>query len=296
MYAAEIAALGAAVCWSFGGLLATVPARAMGAVPFNRLRMALVFLMLAGAALLSGGWQSLTWATTGALMASAFIGIFCGDTAFYACLRRLGPRRTGILFATNAPLAAILGFIVLGETLTGLTVLGIALVMSGVVMAVFFGTTTQRHSFEEVRGPLWAGVGLGLFSALCQAVGTIVVRPAMATGIDPVAASALRVGLAAVLLSSLKFWPSPLFKATAPLTPRLVGQVALSGLVGMALGMTCLLFGLAHGPAGVVATLSATSPVLILPVLWVATRERPAPGAWLGAFVAVCGAACIFTA
>jgi drug/metabolite transporter (DMT)-like permease len=296
MYAAEIAALGAAVCWSFGGLLATVPVRAMGAVPFNRLRMALVFLMLACAALVSGGWTSLTWATTGTLMASAFIGIFCGDTAFYACLRRLGPRRTGILFATNAPLAAILGFIVLGETLTGLTVLGIALVMAGVVMAVFFGTTTQRHSFEQVRGPLWAGVGLGLFSALCQAVGTIVVRPAMATGIDPVAASALRVGLAAVLLSSLRFLPVPLFKATAKVDLRLLGQVALSGLVGMGLGMTCLLFGLAHGPAGVVATLSATSPVLILPVLWIATRERPATGAWLGAGIAVCGAACIFNA
>lgn len=296
MYAAELAALGAAVCWSFGGLLATTPARAMGAVPFNRLRMAMVFVMLAGAALLSGGWKSLNMATAGALAASAFIGIFCGDTAFYACLRRLGPRRTGILFATNAPMAAILGFLVLDETLAPLTVLGIALVMTGVTMAVFFGTTTQRHTFEEVRGPLWAGVGLGLFAALCQAVGTIIVRPAMASGVDPVAASALRVGLAAVLLASLRFWPSPLFKGSARLTPRLVGQVALSGLVGMALGMTCLLFGLAHGPAGVVATLSATSPVLILPVLWVATRERPAPGAWIGAIIAVSGAACIFNA
>jgi len=55
-----------------------------------------------------------------------------------------------------------------------------------------------------------------------------------------------------------------------------------------------LLFALAHGPAGLVSTLSATSPVLILPILWIATKERPAPGAWIGAFLAVIGMACIF--
>lgn len=55
-------------------------------------------------------------------------------------------------------------------------------------------------------------------------------------------------------------------------------------------------FALAHGPAGLVSTLSATSPVLILPILWVATKEKPAPGAWIGAFLAVIGMACIFMA
>ena len=51
----------------------------------------------------------------------------------------------------------------------------------------------------------------------------------------------------------------------------------------------------AHGPAGLVSTLSATSPILILPVLWVVTRDRPATGAWLGAALAVAGAGCVFS-
>ena len=68
----------------------------------------------------------------------------------------------------------------------------------------------------------------------------------------------------------------------------------MSGMVGMALGMTFLLIALAHGPAGLVSTLSATSPILILPILWGVTKEAPALGAWLGALLAVAGAACIF--
>lgn len=292
---AEIFALSAALCWSFGGLIATNPARALGALRFNRLRMALVFVMLSIAALAGGGWWTLSRHDVLILMASAMIGIFMGDTIFYATLRRLGPRRTGILFAANAPFAALLGFWVLGERLPANTMLGCALVMAGVVLAVFFGTcATSKHHFEQVNGPLAAGVGLGILAAACQAVSVIILRPVLASGVDAVAASALRVGTAALALTlMLSFRGAGKRSLDSPLTLRLVGQVALSGLVGMALGMTFLLAALAHGPAGLVSTLSATSPILILPILWVATRAAPAPGAWLGAVLAVIGVACI---
>src|SRR5690606_17064554 len=110
MLIAEFSSLAAALCWSFGGLLSTHPARALGAVTFNRLRMVLVFFMLAAMALITGGWWTLTVDHSAVLMASAVIGIFIGDTCFYASLRRLGPRRTGILFATNAPITVVMGY------------------------------------------------------------------------------------------------------------------------------------------------------------------------------------------
>jgi drug/metabolite transporter (DMT)-like permease len=295
MYIAEISALAAALCWSFGGLLATNPARALGAVTFNRVRMSLVFVMLSCLALVTGGWWTLSPSCCSVLVASAFVGIFIGDTCFYESIRRLGPRRTGILFATNAPMTALMGYFTLGEKLPASTSIGCALIMAGVFLAVFHGSnSTQRHSFEETRGNLAVGVGLGLFAAFCQAVSLIIARPVLASGIDAVAASALRVGTAALALTATLIFQSPVLRAASPLTPGLLGQVALSGLVGMGLGMTFLLYALAHGPAGLVSTLSATSPVLILPVLWVATKERPAPWAWFGAILAIVGAGCIF--
>lgn len=294
MYIAEFCSLAAAICWSFGGLISTNPVRLLGAFTFNRLRMCLVFVMLSAMAFVTGGWGTLTLQHSYMLIVSAVIGVFLGDTAFYAALKRVGPRRAGILFATNAPMTAVMGFFILDERLPLSTILGCALVMGGVFLAVFFSTTSQRHSFEQVRGSLMAGVGLGMVGALCQAISIIIMRPILAAGVDAVAASALRVGAGAVILIATLLVRSEMVRPAAPLSPRLVGQVALSGLLGMALGMTFLLIALAHGPAGLVATLSATSPILILPILWVATREAPAPGAWLGAFLAVGGAACIF--
>ena len=169
--------------------------------------------------------------------------------------------------------------------------------MVGVLLAIFFGNTSrQNHAFEEVHGSLSAGITFGLLSALCQAVSVIIARPIMITGVDAVSASALRVGTAALALSivcSLK--PNRPGKQTAPLTSKLIWQTGLSGLIGMGLGMTFLLFALAHGEAGLVSTISATSPIFILPILWIVTRERPAFGAWLGAFLAIAGMACIFS-
>lgn len=295
MYNAEIFALSAAFCWAFGGLLATGPVRALGAIPFNRVRLILVFIMLSLMALITGGWYNLPLWSFSALSASAMVGIFIGDSCFYAAIKRLGPRRAAVLFATNAPLTAILAFFLLDELLPARTAVGCALVTAGIFLAVVHGTHPgPSHSFEQVRGRLATGIALGLLSAFCQAISLIIMRPVLASGVDPIAASALRVGIATLALIAASLFRSPMLHGASPLTPRLVAQAALSGLVGMALGMTFLLCALASGPAGVVSTLAATSPVLVLPVLWVATRECPAPGAWVGAGLAVAGVGCIF--
>ena len=185
--------------------------------------------------------------------------------------------------------------VILGERMSLLTLTGCVLVMAGVIMAIYHGTSAvHRHAFEEVRGRLTTGVLIGLGAALCQAVSTIIAKPVLASGVDPVAASALRVGTAALALSATALLPSAMFHSSGRITPKVAGLTALSGLVGMALGMTFLLAALARGTTGVVSTLSATSPVLILPILWIATGQRPAGLPWLGAILAVIGAGCIF--
>jgi drug/metabolite transporter (DMT)-like permease len=296
MYIAECSALAAALCWSFGGLLSTTPTRAVGAVKFNRIRLSFVSGILLTITFISGGWRTLEMHSLLVLALSAVIGIFIGDTLLYAALKRIGPRRTGILFTTNAPITVILGYFFLQERLPLNAGVGCLLIMTGVLLAVFCGTrASQKHAFEKVQGSLVLGVLLGFLSALCQAISVLIARPIMAAGVDAVAASALRVGTAALLLNLVFLLSSRNGRQPVPLTGKLLGMTAMSGIVGMALGMTFVLFALAHGPAGLVSTLSATSPILILPVLWIATRERPAPGAWLGAFLAVLGVACIFS-
>ena len=291
----ELAAVGAAACWAVTGIIAAGPAGKIGALSFNRTRQLFVVVLLGLYVVATGTWRELGADTAWPLMLSGFIGIFIGDTVLFAALNRLGPRRTGVVFALNAPMAAVLGWLLLGEELSAHAVAGIGVTLAGVVLAILFGKRrAQLHQWESVKGPLWIGVTLGLLAAAGQAVGALVARPAMETGIDPFAASLLRVGIAAVALTVLMQLPFAAVKPLRPLTPRLFAVTALTGFIGLGLGMTLLLFARSGGKVGIVSTLSATTPAIILPMLWLRTGEAPAPGAWAGAALVVAGMALIF--
>jgi len=293
----ELAALAAAASWALSGIISAGPSAHMGAMAYSRLRMSMVFVMLAVAALFTGGCGTLTADIVPALLASGVIGIFVGDTALFLAMNRLGPRRTSILFAMNAPMAVLLGWLVLGERLEPLPLFGVGVCMAGVVLAIVFGKRrSQLHTWEDVKGPLWIGIALGLLAAAGQAVGALIARPVMAGGVDPVAASAVRVGISAVALIAAMQLPIAGFKQRNPPTWRIAGLVALSGFMAMGVGMTLILFALASGKVGVVSVLSATTPVMILPMIWASTRERPAIGAWFGAVLVVVGSALLFNA
>jgi drug/metabolite transporter (DMT)-like permease len=291
----ELAALAAATCWSITGMISVIPAGHLGAIAFNRIRQTIVTALLAIYVLATGTWQHLTWDNTVPLILSGFIGIFIGDSLLFGALNRVGPRRTGILFSLNAPIAVILGWLVLGETLPLQALLGIGLIVAGVILAIIFGKgRNQTHSWEAVKGPLWIGVALGLGAAMGQAVGSIIARPVMATGIDPFAASMLRMGIAAFCLNILVQLPIENVKPLKPLTWNILLLTALTGVIAMGMGMTFLLFALSGGKVGIISTLSSTYPVITLPMLWFTTRERPAAGAWIGALLVVAGTALMF--
>lgn len=290
----ELAAVGAATCWALTALLSAGPAGHLGALAFNRTRQLFVAFLLGLYVVASGTWRELQPEILWPLLLSGFIGIFVGDTLLFACLNRLGPRRSGILFALNAPIAAVLGWAVLGEELSSTAVAGIGLTLCGVLLAILFSKRNgHQHEWETVKGSLWLGVLVGLLAALSQAVGSLIAKPVMANGIDPVAASVLRVGVAALCLTALTQMPFEAFRPRGALTMGVFLQTAVTGVIALAFGMTLLLFALSGGKVGIVSTLSATTPVIILPMLWMKTRDVPAPGAWAGAALVVVGMALI---
>ena len=68
----------------------------------------------------------------------------------------------------------------------------------------------------------------------------------------------------------------------------------ISANLGLVIGMTLLVYALKGGDVGLVTTLSATSPILILPLLWIITGQRPNAYAWLGSFSVAIGCGIIF--
>ena len=291
----ELAALGAAICWAVTGILSQSAAQALGPFGFNRLRQAMVAVMLGVIVLATGRWHGIAADDLWRLSLSGVIGIFLGDTLLYVALIRLGPRRAGALFALNAPMAAVMGWLFLGEALSPLAALGVALSTLGVAMAVLGRAgRSGGHRFEAVQGSVWIASGYGLLAAAGQALGSLIARPVMAQGFDPYAASLIRVAVAVVCLILLMALPIRAVQPLARPTPRVILLSALSGLIAMVMGMTLLMFALQGGKVGIVSTLSALSPVLILPVLWVMTGARPSATSWAGAVIAVIGMGLIF--
>ena len=294
MLIAELAALSAAFCWALSGLISINAIRKLGPLAFNRVRMSLVFLMLAGVSWLTGAWREFPLDTIQTLMISGLIGIFLGDTALFGSLQRLGPSRTSVIFALNAPMTVIMGWFILEEHLPWLTLFGCGIVTVGVLIAILGRrNNNEPQSMDSPQGRLSYGIALGLLAAFGQAAGSIIARPIMAEGVDPVTASAIRVGISALCLLCVGFIPNPLFRQKIPYTMKLIGIIMFSGFLAMGVGMTLLLYGLALGDAGVVTTLSATTPVIILPLLWISTGNRPPLMAWVSAVVTLIGIALI---
>lgn len=291
----NLAALGAALSWAFATILSANPSATLGSIAFVRIRMTMVFFMLAVVVLITGGWRSVEIVHITPTLISGVIGILIGDAALFSAMNRIGPRRAGILFSSNAVFSVLLGWLLLNETLSVLAFAGIIIVLAGVALAILFGRRNQDvHHWEATNGSLALGVTIGLISGLCQAVGSIIARPVMETGVDPVAIAAIRVGIASLGLTLALYSGLRSARSKSVLTPRLGVQVALSGFVAMGIGMTLLLFALRGGNVGIVATLSATTPALVLPLLWWKTGERPPVLAWTGAALVIVGSAFIF--
>lgn len=288
----ELFALAAALLWAIASLLSVLPAAHLGAFAFSRYRMACVTAMLGLASLATGGFTAFSPSQLGWMALSGLIGIFVGDTALYACLNRLGPRRSGLLFACNALFTALLGLWLFDERLGGWRLLGGGLIFVGVLLAIAFG---RRHDnrFEPIRGALWLGVSLGLLAALCQSLGSLIAKPVMSAGVDPVAASCTRMAASLLAHLLLRASGAPFARTRQPINLKVLGVVALNGFLAMALGMTLILLALKHGEVSLVAILSATTPVMLLPLLWLYTRHRPAASAWAGAALVVAGTALI---
>ncbi|WP_253610615.1 MULTISPECIES: DMT family transporter [unclassified Bradyrhizobium] len=287
----DITALTAALRVALSNIISPPAIRHLGPVRFNCWRLGAALIALIGLVAWRGAWSLPTHGQLLALILSSAVGIVLGDSLIYAAMSRLGPRRTALLYTSWSPFAALLGYAVLRESLSLATLLGIGLVVIGVSLAISYRDVKSTMTSEETKGTLAVGVLFGLLGGLSAAGAVLIARPVMAAGVDPATAAAIRasVGLVGLLIVA----QLPGFRSQGPMTGPIAIRSAASGLLGMGAGMTLVLFALSARPVGVVSALSATTPVLILPLLWLVNRSRPAALAWIGAAVAVVGIAAI---
>lgn len=292
---ALLSALLAALCWALGGIVAMNTTRRIGAISFNRWRMFYVFFILVILSYFFSYKRPPDLDESLLLLLSGIVGIFIGDSALFLSLSRMGPRRTSMIFASHAPLTALFGSFILSEFLTWLQLGGVVLTFSGIIVAILYGKRSDMLDvWEEIRGKLWIGLSIGLLAASSHAGGALIARPVMASGVDPLIASTVRVFGAVILYFLLLFSRHKIVRATEPAGYQGTLIIICSGVFGMVLGASFYLYGLSGADAGIVATLASLSPILMLPLLWLRNGYPPSLLAWVGALMASLGAAMIF--
>lgn len=304
MFVSELFALSAAICIALSGMLISELKDSVDVVRLARWQMLAAFAMTAAMTALRGGWDTIGAREAWLLAASSLFGIIIASTTYFAAIYIAGPRTTALLFTLASPFSLLLGYAFLGETITMRQGFGVLLVLAGISMAIGLRKRETVAAVEVAAGsaaqpsasglsPGWLGVGLGVVTALGQALGSLTARPAMEAGVDPAAAMAVRSGIAALFFLALALVPLKVLHQPYTFRRRDMGIAVASAFFGTGLGMSLLMAALVTGNVGIVTTLSSMTPIMILPMVWLRTGVAPVKAAWLGAAIAVAGTAAI---
>ena len=285
----------AALCWAIASLISADITRKIGGLVFNRLRLFFVSIMLIAYTTIIDTWNTINFEYLNIIIISGIVGIFFGDTLLFIALQKIGPRRNNILFSLAAPFTVILNIFFLKEQMSNINLIGCFIVFIGVVIAIAYGSNkSNQHRWESIQGSQTIGIIFGILAALCQSIGLIMMKPILDLGADPIASASIRTFIAFILISLTFFLKYENFVSKIPINFSIIIKSITSGFLGMAVGMSLLLIALQNANAGIVATLSSTSPIMILFLIWILTKKIPTLGAWLGTILAIFGTSLIF--
>ena len=290
-----VLAIGAAAIWSAVALSATRIVRYFGSYNYNLLRLLGIIVIFFPYVYLK--WEPIYVENSIflAIFLSSVIGIIIGDTFLFVCLKRLGPRRQALLFSMQIPFTIILAEVFLQSLPSTTELIGCALIFLGIIIAIQFNRTIPNDDLENIQGNKYTGLFAGIGLALCQSIGIILMKPALVST-DPIVVSYLRVIVAAVIMfGSLLFIKNNQLLEKMKDYKKTIFSIFL-GFMGMGVGMTMLIYALKFGNPGVISTLSSTMPIMIIPILWIVTKNYAGHLAVIGAGLTCLGAGIIFLA
>lgn len=289
----ELAALLAAFLWASSSVVYSRLGQQISPLFLNFLKGAIALLLLAFTVIITNSQlPNLDLTPVLFLITSGVIGIGFGDTVFFFSLKYLGPKRASLLETLAPPLAGIIAFIFLEETLSVYAWLGIVFTVLGVAAVISERTSDQTLSSRNLK----LGILFGLGGAIAQAVGAVLSRSALIDfNLNPLWSTIIRMTAGTISLIPL------LLPIRHELTPpslqwtwRLTGIIFITAFAGTYLGIWLQQISLKFAATGIAQTLSSTSPLFVLPIAAFFLKETITLRAVFGVFIAVAGIALLF--
>ena len=274
----EIISLVVALSWTVTALFADKASHRMGSMSTNVIRLVLATFFLALILWVGVGHPYPVYADGKAwawLAASALVGYVFGDWCLFNCYLSIGAR-FGQLFMTLAPpMAAIAGWMILGETLTWKSIFAMGVTLCGIAISIL-----SRGEGHQVKLTLpLRGVLLGLGAGLGQGVGLVLSKvgmehyatlvpadaPAAMETLLPFASTMIRAVIGAagfLLLMGMQRQTAQLRAAVHD--RRGLSYALILTLFGPVVGVSLSLMAVRYTSAGIASTLMALTPVFIL--------------------------------
>ncbi len=293
IFIGEISALTAAAIWAASSMMITHVSQKIGSLQTNMARMLIALCFFVGAIALFRLPIQLSSTQMWYFVLSSLIGIVIGDTFLFKAFQHIGARLSMLIMAFSPAMSALLAWIFLGETLSLFGVAGIFVTLGGIALVVLERREQTPHTPHLSR----AGLIYATLGALGQAVGVIYAKLAFAEGsVNGFVAAFVRILIATIFLLPtlfmMKQYRNPLPQIFQD--KWLLFTIVFSSFLGAFLGISLSLIAIEHTAVGVASTLMATSPVLMLPMVRVAYKERLSWKAIVGACIAVFGVAMLF--
>ena len=306
----EIISLIVAVSWTITALCAEYASKHIGQLPTNVIRMAASLVLLSLTMLIVTGSPYPLYADGQAwfwLSLSGFVGYCFGDFCLFNSYIVMGSR-FGQLFMTLAPpVAAISSWLVFGETMAPLAVLGMIVTMSGIALSIFGKEGKEGRRRSSLQIPL-KGVLYGIGAGTGQGLGLVLSKlgmthyqaniPADADAVlnlMPFTSTFIRaitgmIGFTLVMLMTKQ--TRKVVRATHDRRSMLVmaGAVIFGPFVGVSLSLMATLY---TNP-GIAQTIMAITPVLILWPSYLLYHQKVTAREVIGAFVSVIGVSLFF--
>ncbi|HNQ38285.1 MAG: DMT family transporter [Prolixibacteraceae bacterium] len=297
-YTGEISALLTALFWTVTSLSFEAAGKRVGSLQVNLIRLVIAFFIYAvylkitrGMFLpVDAGAERWLW-----LSLSGLVGFVIGDLLLFQAFVVVGARISMLIMSLSPPVTALISWLMLGEVLSPMNWLGMAVTLTGISLVVLKREKGSGMALRKITTAYsLKGVLLAFGGAVGQAAGLVLSKKGMGS-YDAFASSQIRVitGMAGFLLIilAMRRWPRVV---RAVKNKPAMGFISLGSLFGPFLGVSFSLLAVQHTRAGIAATIMAIVPVLIIPPAVLIFRERVNWKEITGAVITVAGVMLFF--
>ncbi len=291
----EFAALLTAIFWAVSALAFESATLRLGSVAVNILKLAAGFVFLTIVIYLrrglifpaDAGIDNWLWLTL-----SGLIGFVFGDLFLFKSYALIGSRFSMLIMTLVPPMAALFGWVILGEHLTVLNFIGMTLTFAGIAIAILTRGGDNNGRLVMKFAPV--GIIYATGGAAGQAMGLVLSKLGL-KDYDPFSATQIRIiaGMAgfAVLATIMKRWRH----ITAAVRDRPgMKSLTIGAFFGPFLGVLFSLISVKYTKAGIASTIMALTPVFILIPAILFYKQKVTFPEFAGAVLSVCGVALFF--